>query len=92
MTTLIAEAGARPAAEDKEALFAALATRFGDRLSRSQALREQHANTLTWLKVQAPDAVLFAETATGARRSQMRRRPCCCSGSTPWRPTPSAGG
>jgi D-lactate dehydrogenase (cytochrome) len=62
MTTLMAEAGARPAAEDKEALFAALATRFGDRLSRSQALREQHANTLTWLKVQAPDAVLFAET------------------------------
>lgn len=62
MTTLMAEAGARPAAEDKEALFAALAARFGDRLSRSQALREQHANTLTWLKVQAPDAVLFAET------------------------------
>jgi len=62
MTTLMAEAGARPAAEDKEAMFAALATRFGDRLSCSQALREQHANTLTWLKVQAPDAVLFAET------------------------------
>ncbi len=62
MTTLMAEAGARPAAEDKEALFAALAARFGDRFSRSQALREQHANTLTWLKVQAPDAVLFAET------------------------------
>jgi D-lactate dehydrogenase (cytochrome) len=62
MTTIMAEAGARPAAEDKEALFAALSTRFGDRFSRSQALREQHANTLTWLKVQAPDAVLFAET------------------------------
>jgi D-lactate dehydrogenase (cytochrome) len=62
MTTLMAEAGPRPATEDKEALFAALAARFGDRLSRSQALREQHANTLTWLKVQAPDAVLFAET------------------------------
>jgi D-lactate dehydrogenase (cytochrome) len=62
MTTLMAEAGARPAAEDKEALFAALSARFGERFSRSQALREQHANTLTWLKVQAPDAVLFAET------------------------------
>ncbi|MGK2922428.1 MAG: FAD-binding oxidoreductase [Methyloceanibacter sp.] len=62
MTTLMAEAGARPAAEDKEALFARLSARFGDRFSRSQALREQHANTLTWLKVQAPDAVLFAET------------------------------
>jgi D-lactate dehydrogenase (cytochrome) len=62
MTTLMAEAGPRPATEDKEALFAALSARFGERLSRSQALREQHANTLTWLKVQAPDAVLFAET------------------------------
>ena len=46
----------------KEALFAALAARFGDRFSRGQALREQHASTLTWLKAQAPDAVLFAET------------------------------
>ena len=27
-----------------------------------QALREQHANTLTWLKREPPDAVLFAET------------------------------
>jgi len=62
MTTLMAEAETRPGEEAKEALFAALAVRFSDRFSRSQALREQHANTLTWLKVQAPDAVLFAET------------------------------
>jgi len=62
MTTLMAEAEARPGQEAKEALLHALAARFGDRFSRSQALREQHANTLTWLKVQAPDAVLFAET------------------------------
>ena len=27
-----------------------------------QALREQHANTLTWLKREPPDAVVFAET------------------------------
>ena len=45
-----------------EALFARFSARFGDRFSRSEALREQHANTLTWLKVQAPDAVLFAES------------------------------
>lgn len=62
MTTLMAEAETRPGEEAKEALFTALAARFGERLSRSQALREQHANTLTWLKVQAPEAVLFAET------------------------------
>jgi len=62
MATLTADAGPRPAQDDKEALFGRLAARFGDRFSRGQALREQHANTLTWLKVQAPDAVLFAET------------------------------
>ena len=45
----------------KDALFDALAARFGDRFSRSTSLRSQHANTLTWLKVQAPDAVVFAE-------------------------------
>jgi len=46
----------------KRALFAKLGARFGTRLSLSQALREQHANTLTWLKREPPDAVLFAET------------------------------
>ena len=59
--TLVAEAGARPA-QDKDGLLASLAARFGDRFSTSQALRAQHANTLTWLKVQAPDAVVYAET------------------------------
>ncbi|MDJ0512553.1 MAG: FAD-linked oxidase C-terminal domain-containing protein [Methyloceanibacter sp.] len=48
--------------EAMEALFARFSARFGDRFSRSEALRDQHANTLTWLKIQAPDAVLFAET------------------------------
>jgi len=58
----MAEAPPRPTGGDKEALFERLAARFGDRFSRGQALREQHANTLTWLEVQPPDAVLFAET------------------------------
>ncbi|MGH6735798.1 MAG: FAD-binding oxidoreductase [Methyloceanibacter sp.] len=62
MPTVMAKAGEHPADEAKEALFAALGSRFSERFSRSQSLREQHANTLTWLKVQAPDAVLFAET------------------------------
>ena len=59
--TLVAETGVRPD-QDKDALFAQLSARFGGRFSRSEALREQHANTLTWLRVQPPDAVLFAET------------------------------
>jgi D-lactate dehydrogenase (cytochrome) len=62
MAITVAEALAGSAAEGKKALFAALAARFGDRFSLSQSLREQHANTLTWLKTEAPDAVLFAET------------------------------
>ena len=57
----MAEAQGR-SAEAKRALFARLAARFGMRFSLSQALREQHANTLTWLKREPPDAVLFAET------------------------------
>jgi D-lactate dehydrogenase (cytochrome) len=62
MTMGLAKAPERPAGEGKTALLAALAARFGDRFSLSQALREQHANTLTWLGCEPPDAVLFAET------------------------------
>jgi len=58
----MAEAETRATAEGKQALFAQLAARFGKRFSLSEALREQHANTLTWLKLEPPDAVLFAET------------------------------
>jgi D-lactate dehydrogenase (cytochrome) len=39
-----------------------LAKRFGNRLVTSRAVREQHANTLTWQKNEAPDAVIFAES------------------------------
>jgi D-lactate dehydrogenase (cytochrome) len=62
MTMSLAKAPERPAGEGKTALLAALTARFGDRFSASQALREQHANTLTWLGCEPPDAVLFAET------------------------------
>jgi D-lactate dehydrogenase (cytochrome) len=62
MSAVMAEAAKSSAAEAKQALFAALAARFGGRFSLSQALREQHANTLTWLKIEPPDAVLFAKS------------------------------
>ena len=39
----------------------ALAGRFGNRLVTSQAVREQHAHTMTWLKSQPPDAVVMAQ-------------------------------
>jgi len=39
-----------------------LAGRFGERMSRSRSMREQHAHTMTWLANQPPDAVIFAQT------------------------------
>jgi D-lactate dehydrogenase (cytochrome) len=40
-----------------------LRQRFGERLQTGEAIRRQHANTLTWIENQPPDAVVFAESA-----------------------------
>jgi D-lactate dehydrogenase (cytochrome) len=45
-----------------ETVIGALAARFGNRLVTSQAVREQHGNTVTWIENQPPDAVVFAQT------------------------------
>jgi D-lactate dehydrogenase (cytochrome) len=45
------------------AAIAALTQRFGNRLVTSQAVREQHGNTLTWIANQPPDAVVFPQSA-----------------------------
>lgn len=52
----------RPAPKAVEAVVSDLATRFGNRLATSLAVREQHANTTTWLSNQPPDAVVFPQT------------------------------
>ncbi|RBP05152.1 D-lactate dehydrogenase (cytochrome) [Roseiarcus fermentans] len=52
----------RLAPETVAALNADLSARFGNRFSASDAIRRQHAHTLTWLENQPPDAVVFAET------------------------------
>ena len=44
------------------ALNADLAARFGNRFTASEAIREAHGHTLTWLKNEPPDAVVFAES------------------------------
>jgi len=44
---------------DRAAVLQALAARFGNAFSASPSVREQHANTLTWLPNQPPDAVVF---------------------------------
>ena len=44
-----------------------LKQQFGDRFHTGQAMRDQHAHTTTWIRAQAPDAVVFpASTQKGA--------------------------
>ena len=45
------------------AAIAILRQRFGDRLQSGEAIRRQHAHTLTWIENQPPDAVVWPETA-----------------------------
>ena len=52
---------------DISTAIAILRQRFGDRLQTGEALRRQHANTLTWIENQPPDAVLFIENAIDVR-------------------------
>src|SRR6478609_2743656 len=59
-----AEASA-PARRDPKAMevaLAALAAQFGNRLVTSQAVRQQHGNTVTWIENQPPDAVVFPQS------------------------------
>ena len=62
MSVVEAQAPERPLPEAKRALLAKLSARFGNRFSTGSALREQHANTMTWIKCEPPDAVVFAES------------------------------
>jgi D-lactate dehydrogenase (cytochrome) len=45
------------------AVVAALTQKFGNRLVTSQAVREQHGNTLTWIANEPPDAVVYPQNA-----------------------------
>src|ERR1700692_3765973 len=45
-----------------DAVIAALAARFGNRLVTSRAVREQHGNTVTWIENEPPDAVVFPQS------------------------------
>jgi D-lactate dehydrogenase (cytochrome) len=59
MATLVS-AREREKGEIKAAI-AMLRQRFGDRLQTGEAIRRQHANTLTWIPNQPPDAVIWVE-------------------------------
>ncbi|BAT59336.1 putative FAD-linked oxidoreductase [Variibacter gotjawalensis] len=49
----------KPSKQAVEAVVAGLNARFGNRVVTSLAVREQHANTTTWLANQPPDVVVF---------------------------------
>jgi D-lactate dehydrogenase (cytochrome) len=54
------QAVALPRNEDGIAIvLGVLKQQFGDRFQTSQAIRDQHGHTTTWIKTQAPDAVVF---------------------------------
>jgi D-lactate dehydrogenase (cytochrome) len=52
----------RPDARSLEVVVRTLTARFGNRLVTSQAVREQHANTTTWIANEPPDAVVFPQS------------------------------
>ncbi len=52
----------RPDAATIAALTAEFAKRYGNRMVTSQAVREQHGHTLTWVKNQPPDIVVYPQT------------------------------
>lgn len=53
----------KPVAPGVDAIISALGERYDNRLSVGEAVRAQHANTLTWIPARLPDAVFFAQSA-----------------------------
>ncbi|WP_439573263.1 FAD-binding oxidoreductase [Phreatobacter sp.] len=52
----------RPTEATLSTAIRALQARFGNRTVTSEAVRRQHAHTLTWIPNEPPDVVVFAET------------------------------
>ena len=48
--------------------IAELTAAFGNRVVTSQAVREQHGNTVTWIPNQPPDAVVFPHSTEDVQR------------------------
>jgi len=60
-TKVAAVAAERSENTGASAIIDALRARLGERVTTTDAMREQHANTLTWLPSELPDAVVFPE-------------------------------
>src|SRR5580700_4580552 len=59
MAVLEAAQSSKPDRRAADGVIAALATRYGNRLTTSPSVREQHGHTTTWIANQPPDAVFF---------------------------------
>jgi D-lactate dehydrogenase (cytochrome) len=65
---IAAPAGERPAGgANVAAAIAVLRQRFGERVQTGAEIRRQHANTITWIPNQPPDAVIWVESAEEVR-------------------------
>ena len=51
------------------AVVAALTAKFGNRVVTSQAVRQQHANTITWIANQPPDVVVFPQNTDDVQKT-----------------------
>ena len=66
MTATIATA--KPDSTTVSAAIAELSAAFGNRLVTSQAVRQQHGNTVTWIANQPPDAVVYPQSTEEVQR------------------------
>src|SRR6202142_3713546 len=68
MALVAAKTEQKPDRKAVDGVIAALAAQFGNRLVTSQAVREQHGNTVTWIPNQPPEAVVFPQTTEDAHQ------------------------
>ena len=59
----------RPDPAAVQGAIAELAAAFGNRLVTSRAVREQHANTVTWVAAEPPDAVVYLQSTEDVQRA-----------------------
>jgi D-lactate dehydrogenase (cytochrome) len=62
MAVLDTKAGGTRNSKATASAITALTAKFGNRLVTSRAVREQHANTTTWIANEPPDAVVFPQS------------------------------
>ena len=55
--------------EGREAVLRVFKERFGDRFDMGAGIRRQHANVVTWIASEPPDAVLFAASTEDVRQA-----------------------